>query len=56
MYVERDRAALPGQIGGILGTLLLWAWMGWPFAVTFLVGAIVGSTRLQIGRSNEQRR
>ena len=41
-----DRAALPGQIGSVLGTLILWSWLGWPFAVAFMVGAIVGSFRI----------
>ena len=41
-----DRAALPGQIGGVLSTLILWVWLGWPFAVAFMVGAVVGSFRI----------
>ncbi len=41
-----DRAALPGQIGGVLGTLTLMVWLGWPYALAFCVGAIVGSFRI----------
>lgn len=43
--VTVDMEALPGQIGAVIGTLVLMVWLGWPYALAFCVGAIVGSFR-----------
>lgn len=43
--ISADPAALPGQILSIIGMSVVWAIWGWPFAIAFIVGAMIGSIR-----------